>query len=81
MAQHPARCPGSLALKLSRCKPGMARFLPVFVRRSLGEGGHGTPVVELDECRGTSRLIAGNSSVMVCFVKFSERWQVFVMVH
>ena len=40
----------------------------------------GTPVVELDECLGKRLLVAGNSLVMVCLVKSTERWLVFVMV-
>ena len=50
-----------------------ARYGAVFARP-------GTPVVELDEFRGKRLLVAGNSLVMVCLVKFTERWQVFVMM-
>ena len=58
------------SMELSRCEPGMAR---VFARP-------GTPVVGQVVSRGISHLVAGNSPVMVCLVKSTERWLVFVMV-
>jgi len=54
--------PGALAEKLSRCKEGMAHFLPSFSLRSLGEGGPGTNLVECWRDRGTIYLGARNLS-------------------
>ena len=63
----------------------MSRFfsqeiVPVQARYGAVFASHGTPVVEQVESRGISRLIAGNSPVMVYLVKSTEGWRVFVMV-
>ncbi len=49
--------PGTLARKLSRCKEGMACFLP-----------SGTNFIEHYACRGTSLIGAGNLSPVTKFV-------------
>jgi hypothetical protein len=58
LARSPERSEGS------RCKEGMAHFLPSFGHRSLGDGGPDTNFIEHYACRGSSLIGAENLSLV-----------------